>query len=220
MSHPCRETSIGGDRREFPETTPELLAGREELARGYWKPVYHFLRVAGSKSNEDAKDLAQSFFLWLAETDLLARYQPEKGSFRSFLKGCLRNFALQQYRAQGRLKRGGGLRRVSLEDLAVPERAFDDEWRGTLVTDALARIRARRSDRRMRIFDGYTFPAGDRPTYAELAAQHGVKTSDVMNDLAAIREELRGEIRLMLERTARSREEFEEEWHEFLDPRS
>ena len=220
MSHPCRETSIGGERKEFPETTPELLASREELARGYWKPVYNFVSVAWAKSSEDAKDLAQSFFLWLAETDLLVRYQPEKGNFRNFLKGCLRNFALRQRRAQGRLKRGGGLRFVPLEDFAAPDRAFDDEWRGALVAEALARIRARRSDRRIRIFDEYIFPRGDRPTYAELGARHGVKAGDVMNDLAAVREELRAEIRSSLERTARSREELEEEWHEFLDPRS
>lgn len=220
MSHPCRETSIGGDRREFPETTPELLQSREELARRYWKPVYHFLQIAWSRSSEDAKDLTQSFFLWLSETDVLGRYRPEQGTFRAFLKGCLRNFALQERRAGRRLKRGGGLRFLPLEESAQPERAFDEEWRAALVDEALAGLRARCGDRRLRIFEEYTFPTGVRPTYAELALLHGIKASDVMNDLAAAREQLRCGIREVLERRCGSREELEEEWHEFLGTRS
>ena len=61
-------------------------AGLRELALRYWKPVYRFARVAWAKSNEDAKDLAQAFFLWMTEEPALDSYDPAKGGFRTFLK--------------------------------------------------------------------------------------------------------------------------------------
>ena len=97
-----QDTSLGGPGANFAETawgmverardtSPEIRqGGLEELSRSYWKPVYHYLRVAWAKSNEDAKDLAQAFFLWLTDRQALKKYTPERGSFRTFLKALLR----------------------------------------------------------------------------------------------------------------------------------
>lgn len=216
MARTAGETSIGGDCKEFPQTTAELLLSREDLCRRYWKPICHFLRVAWGKPLEDAKDLTQSFFLWLVEGDVLARFQPDRGSFRSFLKGCLRNFVRQQHTSLGRLKRGGGLHRVPLQEVSDPGRAFDEEWRAGLMADAMERVRGRQAGRRFRVFEEYTFPDGDRPTYAELGARHGVKATDIMNDLAAVREEIRSEVRSTLAGMVSGPQELEEEWHAFF----
>src|SRR5436309_796860 len=100
------DTSLGGPREDFPKTIGDMVArardpsaevrrlGFEELGRQYWKPIYRYARVAWAKSNEDAKDLTQAFFLWLMEGDALDRYLPGRGSFRSFLKALLRHFLL------------------------------------------------------------------------------------------------------------------------------
>src|SRR5438477_62021 len=121
------DTSLGGPRRQFPETSLDILAqvrdpsaavrkaGFEELSRSYWKPVYHYIRIAWAKSNDDAKDLAQAFFLWLMEGDLLDRYDSKRAGFRTYLKALLRGFFKDKEEALHRLKRGGGIRHVSLE---------------------------------------------------------------------------------------------------------
>src|SRR5690242_3501359 len=73
------ETTLGGQDRHFPETTIGFLsllrrrtdegrrAALEMLCARYWKPVYAYIRAGWSKSNDDAKDLTQSFFLWIQE---------------------------------------------------------------------------------------------------------------------------------------------------------
>src|SRR5215813_14423386 len=113
------DTSLGGTQKDFAKTawgviqrardsSPQVRQdGLNDLCRRYWKPVYHFLRVGYSKNNEDAKDLTQAFFLWLSEGEALRRYEPERASFRTYLKTLLRHFVLNQQEAMSRLKRGG-----------------------------------------------------------------------------------------------------------------
>ena len=126
-----KDTSIEGGR-SFPLTSWGLIAGMkdsatmtrqqalENLCARYWKPVYHFVRRAWSKSNEDAKDLAQGFFIKLLEGELLKRYKPERGGFRTYLKVLLRGYAADQQDALMALKRGGGARRLAIEDDDTP----------------------------------------------------------------------------------------------------
>ena len=81
-------TSMGGAARAFPTTTLGMISniGKgddsnrqsavETLFERYWKPVYHFIRVNWrKKSNEEAKDLTQGFFMWVLESDVLTNYE-------------------------------------------------------------------------------------------------------------------------------------------------
>src|SRR5262245_42976956 len=104
------ETRMGGSQEAFPETVWSSIlsckdpasarrqAGINHLFSLYWRPVYKFVRAAGGRSIEDAKDLAQEFFCHILEGDLLGRYEPDQGRFRNFLKGALRNFLLEARR--------------------------------------------------------------------------------------------------------------------------
>src|SRR5262245_47297059 len=191
-----RDTSLGGPGVNFGDTvwgtierardaSPQVRqAGLEELARTYWKPVYRYLRVAWAKSNEDAKDLAQAFFLWLTDRNALERYEPDRGSFRTFLKALLRHFVQHHDEALDRLKRGGGKVIVSLdpEDASLnevvpdpkalnPEEAFEREWRNALMSKAVDRVRKRLSAEgtgvKFRVFEAYYMngSAEAKPTY-------------------------------------------------------
>ena len=130
------DTTLGGSRRQFPDTTEGLLSrlsgdrdyrsGIEELCRRYWKPVYRYLRIAWAKTNDDAKDITQSFFLWLAEAEALRRYDAGRGGFRRFLKLLLNGFVSNELKSEHRLKRGGG-RVISLDDAQIAEAAGADE---------------------------------------------------------------------------------------------
>jgi len=108
---------MGGPAAAFPSTRwtailsardsedPAYRQNLEYLINHYWKPVYRYARVGWSKSNEDAKDLTQEFFLSLLARESLKDVGPEKGRFRSFLKAALKNFLMQDKRDAGRQKR-------------------------------------------------------------------------------------------------------------------
>lgn len=212
-------TELGGAGRDFPRTTqglrehlrdPDPEARRavmESLAGRYWKPVYHFVRLTYGKKNEEAKDLAQAFFLWLLERDVLLKFDPAKSAFRTFLKGVLRNFAGNEHQALHRLKRGGAVKHVPLDAALMdaagaesdPDKAFDRVWTRELVNRAVGRVKARyETSRRLipwLVFEAYDLAGDEPPTYAALAKKLGVKESDVRNHLSEVRARVRDEVR-------------------------
>jgi RNA polymerase sigma-70 factor (ECF subfamily) len=237
-NRPPQDTSLGGERARFPETTQGVRdlvgpsadrASFEVLCRRYWKPVYAYVRIAWRKGNEDAKDLAQAFFLWLIEGDALRSYDARKGGFRTYLRVLLKRFVGHEERALGRLKRGGGVNVVSLEGeapalrevadpaAADPEQVFEKVWFEELVEGAVGRVRERcvadGHELRFRLYQEFTSAArSERPSYADLAARHGLKVSDVENWLFRIREDIRAELRTTLAQSTASAQEFDDEW--------
>ena len=189
------DTSLGGPEGDFPETVLDVVRlSSDAFCRAYWKPVYHYFRVAWRTSNVDAQDLAQAFFLRLSDPAVLAKYDPERAAFRTFLKGLLRHFALHHDEALGRLKRGGGRAAVPLDGLEVPdERTFERDWRHALIEDAVEEARRRVDPLKIRIFEAY-YLAGETPTYDALAARFGLKAHDVQHALAEVRSEVRSRL--------------------------
>lgn len=199
----------------FPRTSAKLRAAlhdpasrdavMEMLAERYWKPVYHFARRAWAKSGEDAKDHTQGFFAWLLERDLFAKYDPSSCSFGTYLKSLLRNFAGNEHQALRRLKRGGGLRFVPIDDEpaadSTPEDAFDRAWRADVVARAIARVKEHYASRR-RPVPFLVFEASlAESSYPALASRFGVKKGDVRNYLHEVRDRVRVEVRIELEAT-------------------
>ena len=186
------DTSLGGSRADFPETVLDVVRlSSDAFCRAYWKPVYHYFRVAWRKSNEDAKDLAQAFFLWLSDPGVLAKYDSGRAAFRTFLKSLLRHFALHHDEAMGRLKRGGGRTAVPIDGLEVPdERTFERDWRRATIEDAVDEVRSRVAPLKVQVFEAY-YLGGEKPTYDALAARFGLKAHDVQHYLAEVRSEIR-----------------------------
>jgi hypothetical protein len=69
------------------EGTTEARAALDGLYRVY----YAFIRRRGY-GRQDAQDLTQDFFVSLLEKSALARADPQRGWFRSFLLGTLDHF--------------------------------------------------------------------------------------------------------------------------------
>ena len=229
------ETSLGGGLRRFPETTWSLVArlgAREEgrtaletLIARYWKPVYCYVRAAWGKSNEEAKDLTQAFFMWLFEDQPLASFDPDRGSFRAFLKTLLRRFVGHRERAMRRLKRGGGIRHVPLPDAELPElqgsdpeSVFDRAWISQVVDRALEQLTetCERKERQVArvIYERFEFaPEGERPQYKQLASELSLPANEVKNHLFWAREQVRGAIRAELRETTADSKGLEAEWH-------
>jgi RNA polymerase sigma-70 factor (ECF subfamily) len=213
------DTSLGGLSGGIPDTTAGLSDslrgdktayrhGLESLSQHYWKPIYLYARRARAKTNEEAKDITQSFFLWLLEADALRTFDPAKGRFRSFLKLLLGQFISRRDEAEQAQKRGGGLKLLSFEgvlpeladlradpEAATPEEIFDRAWRNELVNHAFERVRERRQGSiALRIYQEYDL-AAECPTYQDLATRHGISEGEVKRHLVALREEIRSEIR-------------------------
>jgi len=194
-----------GDRR-----SPGYRQAIGELCRLYWKPAYAFLRSSRPLDNEHAKDLTQQFLMEIVEGDFLSRYSPDHGSFRSYLRGALRLFLLEDRRDGAALKRGGGRALVSIdrEDAARlstkavgcgsdPEKLFDREWADSVLEQAVLALRDELSggDRELafRVFDRYELnpPPEGPPSYADLCREFSQKETDVSNHLQACRRRLR-----------------------------
>lgn len=112
---------------------PAARTALEELARGYWFPLYAFARRSGL-SPEDAEDRVQSFFARLLDKGWLEQADPERGRFRTFLLVAFRHHASHERERDRALKRGGGSTVLSLEHA---ETRYEEDARRSLPADRL-----------------------------------------------------------------------------------
>jgi RNA polymerase sigma factor (sigma-70 family) len=214
------DTALGGSHRPFPVTRHSLIhcaAGTGTLAQEalasivavYWKPAYKHVRIQWNRSNEDAKDLVQGFFTALIEQRILASFDPSKARFRTYLKACLDHFVMKHDEAARRLKRGGVAMHCAFEDAERElarspsvEDVFLREWQRQMFALGLEDLRelclSTGKTLQYRVFSRYDLADGERPSYAELAAEHAIPVTSVTNYLAWARRELRRLVLLRL----------------------
>src|SRR6185369_13508424 len=129
---------------------------REELAglcQAYWPPVYRFVRARGFTRGQ-AEELTQGFFASLLAPGALARFDPQRGRFRAWLRTALGHFLADDLERR-RARRRGSPGLVVLDGAtaeeeaheregpgAPPDRIFDRRWGLAVTTRALARVRA------------------------------------------------------------------------------
>jgi RNA polymerase sigma factor (sigma-70 family) len=191
----------------------------ERVIALYWKPVYRFIRCKFRKNNEDAKDLTQGFFAAALQRDFFARFDPDKGSFRTYLRMAVERFAANQYAAANRQKRGGGIEFETAGEQAIatesPEQAFEREWQRQLFCLALEDLRTHcdscGKQLQFCVFRAYDLAVAERPSYAELAARHSISETSVTNYLAWARRMLRGFVTERLRGTTSGARELREE---------
>ena len=208
------DTLIGGQNGRFPDTRPSAISaavstdedrrrpGQEAIVAAYWKPVYRYIRVRWRRSNEDAKDLTQSFFAAAIEKGFFESYDAGKGTFRTFLRVCLDRFLANDRKFESRQKRSADL--VALDFDAAgpesPEEIFEREWARSLFEDAVddlrESLRARGRGICFEVFERYDL-AENPASYEQLAREFAIPATSVTNYLAAARRELR---KLVLER--------------------
>ena len=202
------DTGIGGAAGQFPSTDLSLLAAASgdlsnrplgQIVALYWKPVYRFIRLKFRKGNEDAKDLTQGFFSMALQRDFFRGFDPRRATFRAYVRMAVDRFAANQLAAQKRQKRGGDVEFEQLDENAASteslEQAFEREWQRQLFTLAVDDLRAHclaaNKKLQLEIFEAYDLAGSERPSYAELAARHGIAETSVTNHLAWARRMLR-----------------------------
>jgi DNA-directed RNA polymerase specialized sigma24 family protein len=180
-----------------------------DLVDGYWKPVYKHLRITWRLDADEAADLTQAFFADAYQKSWLERYEPAKARFRTFVRVCADRFVMNTRQAATRLKRGGGLTAVPLDFAgaerevasasssahADPEAFFHQEFVRSLFEKTVRELRedydARGRPVHFTLFARYDLAPVEGVSYAQLAGQFGLSTTQVTNTLAQVRRRFR-----------------------------
>ena len=202
---------------------PSLRSRAVDLVvSAYRAPVIAVLRRQWTLDLPDAEDLAHEFFAHALERDWLSRYDRERGRFRTFLRSCLQDYANTSHQAAHRLKRGGHLVPVSLDDApplateADVDRIFEQEWVRSVMGMSLDRLReeCQASDRELTyaVFMAHDVDgADDPPRYADLASRFGIPVTQVANYLYWARSHFREHVLDTLRSLTASDAEFRDE---------
>jgi RNA polymerase sigma-70 factor (ECF subfamily) len=207
--------------------TTRTRAALETLCQAYWHPLYAYVRRAGY-SREEAQDLTQEFFARLLAHNTVARADPARGRFRSFLLASLKHFLANEWAKARAQKRGGGAQVLPLEfDTAearcaqpaspgdTPDRAFDRQWALALLHVVLGRLRQEYSDAgREDLFLGLKDTlSGERTeiSYRGLGVRLGMSEAGVKVAAHRLRRRYRELLREEIANTVATPEEVEEE---------
>jgi len=175
--------------------SPAADEALEQLCRTYWRPVYSYLRLLGTRP-EEAEDLAQGFFATLLKRRGLDAVRREKGRLRSYLLSCLKHFLADERRHAIAAKRGNieflisfedlrRSRRIGLEqsDRLTPDEIFDRRWAVTVLEQVLAGLQKEYgSAGNLRLFNEFKellMHESDRPAQAEIASKFGMTENAV-----------------------------------------
>ncbi len=207
--------------------TTRARAALEQLCRNYWQPLYAYVRRAGH-AREEAEDLTQEFFARLLAQQTVARADPARGRFRSFLLGSLKHFLAHEWEKASARKRGSGAQHIPLAfDTAetrcaqpvaagdTPDRAFDRQWALALLDVVLGRLRreyreAGREDLFLGLKDTLSGGRAEIP-YRELSARLAMSEGAVKVAAHRLRQRYRELLREEIANTVAGPAEVEEE---------
>ena len=179
-----------------------------DIVEGYWKPVYKHLRVTWHLDTEDARDLTQGFFADAFQKSWLERFEPEKARFRTFVRVCADRFVMNARQSASRIKRGGAARLVPLDfdgadreivarsaSATDPDEYFHQEFVRALFDRSLNAVRseleAAGKGAHYTLFERYDVTPAPGVSYAQLAEEFGLTTTQVTNYLAQVRRTFR-----------------------------
>ena len=198
----------------------------EQLCRAYWTPLYAYVRRRVTDIHE-AQDLTQAFFERLLEKDYLADATPERGRFSAFLITMFKHFLTNEWDRQKALKRGGGVRRLSLDfdleklaggieavDSTTPDQIYERQWTLTLLDRVMQRLqreleRAGRGAEFSRLKHFIIGQSGE--SYARAAADIGLSEPAARMAASRMRQRYRGILREEIAQTVASSDDIDDE---------
>ena len=185
------------------DESPQSSIALRELCEIYYEPVVFFiLRWRNQQDENQARDQAHSFFESLLNRQSIGKPDSNRGNFRNYLLGAVRNFLLEQDRAAGVKKRGGDVTHEPLDEdqpaPSVAESIFDREWALAIVGRALSELesemlaadKADQFETLKPCLDG----KNARPQ-SEIASELGISESAVKVAIHRLRERFRTKVR-------------------------
>ncbi len=143
----------------------------DEFYQTYWKLIYAVAIKSGLRADE-ASDCVQETILSIAKQSKKKLYDPEQGSFKTWLMNMTRWRINDQFRKR---KKDTSMQQNDWDDerkTAVIDRfedpngmsldrVWDAEWRRNMATAALSRVKAIVSPKQYQIFDYYVLREWD-----------------------------------------------------------
>jgi RNA polymerase sigma-70 factor (ECF subfamily) len=209
-------------------TVDDSAVAREALAtlcETYWRPVYAFIRRKGHDP-ADSEDLTQAYFTRFLDKGYLHDFRPEVGRFRTFLRASVSHFLANEWDRERALKRGGGRKPLSLDELETveghlraptdpltPDVVFEQEWAASVLQRCLDRLRKEQGDGVHRFDRLRSFLVGDGGTsdYAQVGHELGLQESSVRVAVHRLRRRFCAVLREEVARTVESPGEVDEE---------
>jgi DNA-directed RNA polymerase specialized sigma24 family protein len=121
-----------------------------DLCEAYYEPVVAYLRSV-FRDADAAREMSHAFFAEMLGGGTIHTAERGRGRFRSYLLGAVKHFVGHQQEAARRLKRGGGMKAVSLDNEEAPDVAdvkqlspdaeFDRQWAMTVITRGMEALR-------------------------------------------------------------------------------
>ena len=197
------------------------------LCSRYWFPVYAAIRRHGHGVHE-AEDLTQGFFEFAIEHQLLQRAQRDKGRFRNFLLGSIKNYLHNKHDHATAAKRGGKHQIIPIDEVAAEEmlanepasagaaeNSFDRRWAITLIRNVMVNLRAEFAARgRLPVHDlliAHLTGEIPRDTYDQMSADLGMTTGALEVALVRLRRRFGELLRSEVAHTVSDPQEVDEE---------
>lgn len=159
----------------------------DDFYKTYWKLIYAVGLKAGLRSDE-AFDVVQETILSIAKQSKKNMYDPDKGSFKSWLMNMTRWRINDQFRKRKKDtsmyvgewddegRKTSVIDRIEDPNSGTLERLWEVEWKKNLADAALARVKAQVSPKQYQIFDCYVIREWSAD---KVQAQLGVSMSQV-----------------------------------------
>lgn len=209
------------------EASPQSDAALAKLCEAYWYPLYVYVRRQGN-GPEDAEDLTQQFFSRLLDKNYLAKADRERGKFRTFLLGSMKNFLINEWKRAGRIKRGGGHSFVSFEldeaehryaaepvSEANAENSYERQWAVALVEQVFANLRceytAFEKEALLDELKGFIWGPENSGSYAEIGRKLNMTEGTVKVAVHRLRQRFRKLLRAEVAHTVSTEEEIDGE---------
>jgi RNA polymerase sigma-70 factor (ECF subfamily) len=208
---------------------PEAKAALGELCEAYWTPVFKFLRREG-RSEDQSREITQEFISRLLSRPGMNKANPEKGRFRSYLLGALKNFLAETKRNEGRLKRGGDAVIESIDSGAtdtspgwqipdpsatVPDSYFDRQWALAIMDRSLKTVQATfgkaGKEAHFEVLKAWLIGETGNLSQAEAAASLGMTTGALKVAIHRLRASFREAVQAEISQTVEDADEAAEE---------
>lgn len=198
---------------------PEAGNAIRELCEQYYSPVLHYIErtIQGDASRiyggRDARDLTHDFFSRVLEEKVFGQLKREGGRFRSYLLGAIKHFLTHVRESEGRVKRGGEIRHVSLnddllEDGRVDDAMFDRDWAQSILDSVYASLGNSVETRK---FLPWITAELDGENRQKLTQELGMSDVAIKVALHRLRKRFRESIRNKVAETVESQEEIDGE---------
>ena len=140
-------------------------AGWQDFFETYWRLIYSFAIKSGL-ADAEAQEVVQETLISVAGEFKNFKYDPTRGSFKSWLLLITRRRVADHFRKRYRNREVGKLNpddTVVAEEIneqnqpeeTSPDKFWDDAWRAQLADAALARVRVKARPEQFQMFEMY-----------------------------------------------------------------